>query len=60
MTNQGTIGLVEGPNLTLLLIQPEDAGFVYGLRNDPFYNQHLSEVNGSLEGQRSLLEHCKV
>lgn len=31
---------VEGPNLILRLIRPEDADFVHVLRTDPTYNQY--------------------
>ncbi len=43
---------VEGPNLILRLIWPEDADYVHALRTDPDYNRHLSEVFGTAEDQR--------
>ncbi|GHE76939.1 hypothetical protein GCM10019059_40140 [Camelimonas fluminis] len=51
---------VEGPNLALRLIQPEDADYVYGLRIDPTYNAHLSEVRGTAADQRHWIEAYKV
>lgn len=51
---------IEGPTLTLRLIQPEDAGYVHGLRLDPRYNQHLSEVRGTAEDQRRWIEAYKA
>jgi len=51
---------VEGPNLALRLIEPEDAGYVHGLRIDPAYNQHLSEVQGTAEDQRRWIETYKT
>lgn len=42
---------VEGPNLILRLIQPEDAEYVHGLRTDPGYNAHLSFVTGTVADQ---------
>lgn len=51
---------VEGPNLVLRLIQPEDAGYVHSLRTNPAYNQHLSEVNGTAEDQRRWIESYKT
>lgn len=51
---------VEGPNLTLRLIQPEDAAYVHGLRTDPAYNRYLSEVRGTVETQRDWIEGYKA
>lgn len=51
---------VEGPNLILRLIRPEDADYVHALRTDPAYNQHLSEVRGTPEDQRRWIEGYKA
>jgi RimJ/RimL family protein N-acetyltransferase len=51
---------VEGPNLTLRLIRPEDEDYVHALRTDPAYNQHLSEVRGTAEDQRRWIEGYKA
>lgn len=51
---------VEGPNLALRLITPDDAAYVHGLRIDPAYNQHLSEVSGTAEDQRRWIEGYKT
>ena len=51
---------VEGPNLILRLIRPEDADYVQALRTDPAYNRHLSEVRGTAEDQRSWIEGYKA
>lgn len=51
---------VEGPNLTLRLIQADDAGYLFALRNDPKYNRHLSEVRGTVEDQRRWIDAYKV
>lgn len=51
---------VEGPNLTLRLIRPEDAGYVHALRTDPTYNRHLSDVRGTAEDQRRWIEGYKA
>lgn len=51
---------VEGPNLTLRLIRPEDADYVQPLRTDPAYNRHLSEVRGTAEDQRRWIEAYKA
>jgi RimJ/RimL family protein N-acetyltransferase len=51
---------VEGLNLSLRLIQPEDADYVHALRTNPAYNRHLSEVRGTAEDQRRWIEAYKV
>ena len=55
-----TLARVEGPNLTLRLIRPEDAEYVHGMRTDPTYNRHLSEMRGTVEDQRSWIEAYKA
>jgi hypothetical protein len=55
-----SIANVEGPNLILRLIQPGDADYVYGLRTDPTYNRHLSDVRGTAENQRHWIEAYKA
>ena len=52
MTDLSSIGCVVGPYLTLRLIEPNDAAYVYGLRTNPLYNSHLSKVTGTVEDQR--------
>tara|TARA_R110002049_G_scaffold309261_2_gene519382 strand:- start:8077 stop:8631 length:555 start_codon:yes stop_codon:yes gene_type:complete len=54
------IARVEGPNLTLRLIEPEDAAYVHGLRINPLYNSHLSKVTGTIENQRQWIEGYKA
>ncbi len=51
---------VEGPNLILRLIRPEDADYVQALRTDPAYNRHLSEVRGTAKDQRRWIEGDKA
>ncbi|MDP2083921.1 MAG: GNAT family N-acetyltransferase [Gemmobacter sp.] len=51
---------VEGPNLVLRLIRPEDADYLHGLRTDPAYTPHLSEVRGTAEDQRRWIEGYKT
>jgi RimJ/RimL family protein N-acetyltransferase len=50
---------VDGHNLSLRLIQPDDAEYVFGLRINPAYNEHLSDVTGSVEDQRQWIETYK-
>lgn len=51
---------IDGPSLRFRLIQPQDANYVYTLRKDPAYNQHLSEVRGTAEDQRRWIEGYKT
>lgn len=50
---------IAGPNLILRLITAEDAEYVHGLRTDPAYNTHLSEVRGTVEDQRHWIDAYK-
>lgn len=50
---------VEGHRLRLRLVTPSDAEYVYGLRTNPAYNQHLSPVTGTMEDQREWIERYK-
>lgn len=51
---------VEGPNLFLRLIRPEDADYAHALRTNPAYNTHLSEVRGTALDQRRWIEGYKA
>jgi len=59
MRDVSSLARVEGPNLTLRLIQPEDAGYVHSLRSNPAYNTHLSTVTGTVDDQRAWIEDYK-
>ena len=59
MRDLSPIARVEGPNLTLRLIQPEDAAYVHSLRNNPAYNTHLSTVIGTVDDQRTWIKGYK-
>jgi RimJ/RimL family protein N-acetyltransferase len=50
---------IDGHNLSLRLIQPDDAEYVFGLRINPVYNEHLSNVTGLVEDQRQWIETYK-
>ncbi|MFD0858598.1 GNAT family N-acetyltransferase [Roseovarius aquimarinus] len=54
------VAQVTGPNLRLRLITPDDASYVYALRKDPRYSQHLSPVTGTVEDQRLWIEGYKT
>jgi len=54
-----SIARVEGPNLILRLIEPEDAAYVHSLRSNPAYNTHLSTVTGTVDDQRAWIEDYK-
>lgn len=51
---------VEGPNLVLRLVRPEDAEYVHALRTDPAHNRYLSAVSGTAEDQRRWIEGYKA
>ena len=51
---------VEGVVLDLRPVQPEDAAYIHGLRVNPAYNRHLSQVTGSVEDQRVWIERYKA
>ena len=59
MRDLSSIARVDGPNLILRLIEPEDAAYVHSLRNNPSYNTHLSKVTGTVDGQRTWIEDYK-
>ena len=59
MRDVSSMARVEGPNLALRLIQPEDAAYVHGLRSNPAYNTHLSTVTGTVDDQRNWIEDYK-
>lgn len=54
------ISCIEGPSLVLRLITPDDAAYVHGLRLDPAYNTHLSEVRGTVADQRDWIAAYKT
>ncbi|MFU8865526.1 MAG: GNAT family N-acetyltransferase [Rhodobacterales bacterium] len=60
MIQTSHIDPILGHYLMLRLIQPEDAGYVFGLRTDPTYNTHLSEVQGTAEDQRRWIASYKT
>jgi RimJ/RimL family protein N-acetyltransferase len=51
---------LEGTRLSLRLVEPRDAAYIYGLRRDPAYNEHLSIVAGTVEDQRSWIASYKA
>jgi len=55
-----SIERVEGPNLVLRLIRPDDAEYLHALRINPLYNAHLSAVNGTADDQRRWIEAYRV
>lgn len=59
MTLPAALTRVEGPNLVFRLICHDDAEYVYGMRTDPAYNTHLSEVHGTAQDQRRWIESYK-
>ncbi|MGJ8561819.1 MAG: GNAT family N-acetyltransferase [Litorimonas sp.] len=51
---------IEGPSLVLRLVQPEDAQYLFDLRTDTAYNEHLSRVDGLVADQRRWIEDYKL
>ena len=51
---------VDGVQLSLRLVMPDDATYIHSLRMDPAYNSHLSAVTGTVEGQRGWIEAYKT
>lgn len=51
---------VDGVQLSLRLVMPDDANYIHGLRMDPAYNSHLSAVTGTVEDQRRWIEAYKT
>lgn len=54
------LAVIDGPNLMLRLIHPADAAYVYGLRMDPVYSAHLSEMRGTIDDQRRWIAAYKT
>ena len=50
---------VDGPQLRLRLVTPDDAAYLHALRTDPHYNAHLSPVSGTVEDQRAWIDRYK-
>lgn len=51
---------IDGIRLSLRVVMPDDADYIRGLRVDPRYNAHLSEVTGTVNDQRSWIENYKL
>lgn len=51
---------IDGVRLALRLVDVKDAAYISALRNDPRYNNHLSEVTGSVADQFAWIERYKV
>lgn len=49
-----------GVRLSLRLVEPGDAAYIFGLRTDPAYNEHLSTVVGTVDDQRRWIEAYKA
>lgn len=56
MGNQSEIA---GRKVTLRLVTEDDAEFIWGLRNDPAYNNHLSATTGTADDQRGWIRRYK-
>lgn len=55
-----SLSRIDGINLSLRLVQQGDAPYIYKLRIDPNYNEHLSAVTGTITDQRRWIEEYKT
>ena len=55
-----SLSRIDGINLSLRLVQPDDAAYIHGLRLDPRYNRYLSAVTGTVADQRKWIEGYKA
>ncbi|MRU15675.1 GNAT family N-acetyltransferase [Roseovarius sp. A21] len=60
MTDVFVPPVVDCVRLRLRPVRPEDATYIYGLRMNPDYNRHLSEVTGTVADQRAWIERYKA
>ncbi len=60
MTTIANLSGVEGPNLVLRLIEPDDAEYVHTLRTNPALNRYMSPVNGTVADQKRWIEGYKA
>ncbi|MBF9153056.1 GNAT family N-acetyltransferase [Novosphingobium jiangmenense] len=54
-----TMFRIDGHIVSLRLVNPEDAPFVYLLRTDPALNRFISPVSGGVDDQRAWIEAYK-
>jgi len=50
---------IDGIQLSLRLVLPDDAAYIHALRSNPAYNSHLSTVSGTVDDQRRWIEAYK-
>ena len=55
-----TVAEIVGSSVILRPVVEDDAEFIWGLRNDPTYNSHLSAICGTAEGQREWIRNYKT
>lgn len=60
MKNRFTPPTIEGVFLRLRPVTLADSPYIYGLRINPAYNRHLSQVKGTVAHQRSWIEKYKI
>lgn len=58
MGNPGFLG-ASGPQLTLRLVQLDDAAYIHALRSDPAYGKYLSDYDSTVAQQRDWLKTYK-
>ncbi|WP_166373161.1 GNAT family N-acetyltransferase [Psychromonas sp. SA13A] len=50
---------IKGRTISLRLVRKEDAKFIYSLRNNKEYNQHLSQASGTVKDQELWINEYK-
>lgn len=58
--DETAINGIRGPGLTLRLIEPSDARYVYDLRTNPSYGRYLSPVTGGTGDQECWIKDYKA
>ena len=51
---------ITGHTVILRLVEEDDADYIWGLRQDPRYNAHLSQAGGTAEDQRAWIAAYKT
>jgi RimJ/RimL family protein N-acetyltransferase len=51
---------IDGVDISLRLVQQEDASYIYNLRTNPAYSRYLSAVTGTVGDQRSWIKSYKT
>ena len=50
---------INGKNINLRTVEPDDAEFIYSMRQNEIKTKYLSKINGTIEDQREWIKHYK-